>query len=63
MIICEHDETEKPGNIQFTLIFEGKEIKMLQKIIKQHKNDEPRMSNERALEWLITYGNIFAKAI
>lgn len=57
MIICEHDETEKEGNVQFTVIFEGpEEVDFLEGMIRAKAAYDIKLTNEQALNSLIRIG-------
>jgi len=59
MIICEHDETEKKGNVQFTVIFEGvEEVDLLNGMIEAKAADGVELTNEQALSELIIIGSV-----
>lgn len=57
MIICEHDETENDGDMQFTVIFEGhEESKVLRAIVASKANLATTF--EQALDLLIGSGYV-----
>lgn len=59
MLVCEHDKTEKKGNIQFTVIFEGtEETDILQYIIDAAADNGEGINFEQALYKLITLGEL-----
>lgn len=51
MIICEHDETENPNNIQFTVVFEKDEPKLLRAVMETYG-----ISAEKAVHMIIMWG-------